>query len=98
MAVSRERGRSALFADVSVDLPKQAATRTRRHEIAVPVLVMVGEEDTETPPAYAEAITSRIDGARLVVVPGAGHLLNLEAPDTVNDLLRGHWHQTKETP
>lgn len=73
-------------------------TRARLPEISVPVLVMVGAEDTETPPAYAEAITSRINGARLVVVPGAGHLLNLEAPDTVNDLLRGHWRQAEETP
>ena len=72
-------------------------TRDRLHEIAAPVLVMVGEQDTETPPSYAEAITSRIEGARLVVVPGAGHLLNLEAPDMVNDLLRGHWHPTEET-
>lgn len=72
-------------------------TRDRLHEIAVPVLVMVGEQDTETPPSYAEAIASRIDGARLVVIPGAGHLLNLEAPDVVNDLLRGHWHPIEET-
>jgi pimeloyl-ACP methyl ester carboxylesterase len=72
-------------------------TRDRLHEIAVPVLVMVGEQDTETPPSYAEAIASRIDRARLVVVPGAGHLLNLEAPEVVNDLLRGHWHPIEET-
>jgi 3-oxoadipate enol-lactonase len=71
-------------------------TRDRLHEIAVPVLVMVGEQDTETPPAYAEAIASRIDGAELVVVPRAGHLLNLEAPDVVNDLLRGHWRTNEE--
>jgi 3-oxoadipate enol-lactonase len=72
-------------------------TRDRLHEVAVPVLVMVGEEDTETPPSYAEAIASRIDGAQLVVLPRAGHLLNLEAPDTVNDLLRRHWHTLEET-
>lgn len=71
-------------------------TRDRLHEIAVPVLVMVGEADTETPPAYGEAIASRIASARLVVVPGVGHLLNLEAPDMVNDLLRGHWRDVAE--
>lgn len=73
-------------------------TRDRLHEISVPTLVMVGEQDTETPPSYAEAIASRIAGARLVVVPGAGHLLNLEAPAAVNELLRAHWHQVKENP
>lgn len=71
-------------------------TRDRLQEIAVPVLVMVGEEDTETPPAYGEAIASRIADARLVVVSGAGHLLNQEAPDVVNDLLRRHWHDIEE--
>lgn len=64
------------------------------HSIDAPSVVMVGEEDTETPPSYAEAIASRIPGAELIVVPGAGHLLNLEQPDFVNDRLRQHW--TKE--
>jgi pimeloyl-ACP methyl ester carboxylesterase len=71
-------------------------TRDRLHEIAVPVVVMVGEQDDETPPAYAAAIAERVPGARLVVVPGAGHLLNLEAPDVVNDQLRGHWRDIEE--
>jgi 3-oxoadipate enol-lactonase len=71
-------------------------TRARLHEIAVPTLVMVGAEDTETPPSYAEAIASRIPGAELLVVPGSGHLLNLERPDAVNDRLRAHWHQVEE--
>jgi len=66
-------------------------TRSRLHEITVPTLVLVGEHDTETPPSYAEAIAERIPGAELVVVPGAGHLVNLEAPDTVDAVLRKLW-------
>ena len=72
-------------------------TRQRLPEITVPVLVMVGEEDTETPPSYAEEIAARITGAELVVVPGAGHLLNLENPDAVNDRLRRHWLESGVT-
>jgi pimeloyl-ACP methyl ester carboxylesterase len=53
-------------------------------------LVMVGELDAETPPSYAEALASSIDRARLEVIPGAGHISNLEAPDTVNQLLEAH--------
>jgi len=71
-------------------------TRDRLHQITVPTLVMVGAEDTETPPSYAEAIASRIAGAELVEVPGAGHLLNLEDPATVNDRLRQHWLSVPE--
>jgi 3-oxoadipate enol-lactonase len=71
-------------------------TRDRLDQITAPVLVMVGAEDTETPPSYSEAIAAPIAGAELVVVPGAGHLLNLEDPDTVNDRLRTHWLESRE--
>jgi pimeloyl-ACP methyl ester carboxylesterase len=64
--------------------------RGRLREITLPTLVLVGELDDETPRSYAEAIVSEIAGARLEVVPGAGHLLNAEAPDAVNALLRAH--------
>jgi pimeloyl-ACP methyl ester carboxylesterase len=32
--------------------------------------------------------------ANLVVIPGAGHLLNLEAPDAVNEAIAHHWERT----
>lgn len=66
-------------------------TRERLAAIAVPTLVVVGSEDTETPPAYAEQIAARITGAELVVLPGAGHLANLEDPARVNAALRALW-------
>lgn len=71
-------------------------TRARLSEIVAPTLVMVGAEDTETPPSYAEAIAAGIPGAELVVVPGAGHLLNLEDPATVDSRLRRHWLDAEE--
>lgn len=55
--------------------------------ITAPTLCAVGELDEETPVAYAFALADLIPGARLVVVPQAGHLLNVEAPDAVNQLL-----------
>lgn len=66
-------------------------TREQLARIAVPTIVMVGAEDTETPPSYAQAIAERIPGAELTVVPDAGHLLNLEAPEVVNEALRRLW-------
>lgn len=48
--------------------------------VKVPTLVLVGTEDTLTPPANAEAIGRGIAGARLAMVPGAGHISNLEKP------------------
>ena len=49
--------------------------------IDVPVLVLVGEEDGMTPPADAEAMAAAVDGARLVRIPGAGHLSPRERAD-----------------
>ena len=61
--------------------------RARLAEIAVPTLVVVGELDEETPLSYAEALRDGIPGAQLAIVPGAGHISNLEAPGAVNALL-----------
>ena len=63
--------------------------------ITVPTLVLVGREDTLTPPDVAQAMAARIPGARCHVIEGAGHLANLEAPEAFNrlllDFLAGSW-------
>ena len=64
--------------------------RARLGEITAPTLVVVGELDEETPPAYSEAIAAGIPGARLEVIAGAGHYTSFEAPDAFNALLRDH--------
>ena len=47
----------------------------------VPTLVVVGEADILTPPDQARAMAAAIPGARLAVIPGAGHLPPMEQPD-----------------
>ena len=64
--------------------------RERLGEIAVPTLVLVGEHDEETPLAYAEALAAGISRARLQIIPGAGHISNLENPEAVSTALREH--------
>lgn len=56
----------------------------RLGEIRLPTLVVVGEDDRLTPPKYAEFLTGKIAGARLVRIPRAGHFVSLEQPDEVN--------------
>ncbi|MFE9662248.1 alpha/beta fold hydrolase [Streptomyces sp. NPDC005955] len=51
----------------------------------LPVLVLAGEQDLITPAAHSEAVAERLDGAELVLVPDAGHLVMLEHPGTVTD-------------
>jgi 3-oxoadipate enol-lactonase len=52
--------------------------------ISVPTLVIVGENDTLTPPDLSRKIHEHVGGSRLVVIPEAGHLSNLEAPEAFN--------------
>lgn len=68
--------------------------------ITAPTLVMVGIDDTETPPTYSQYLAQHLPHASIAVVPGAGHLLNAEAPDLVNELITEHLHtvETLEGP
>ncbi len=49
--------------------------------ISCPTLILVGEHDGITPEASARAMEAHIDRSRVVVLPGVGHLSNLESPD-----------------
>lgn len=56
--------------------------------IAVPTLLIWGEEDRRSPLSNAETICDSIPGARLVVIPNAGHMSNMEQPERFNDEVR----------
>jgi pimeloyl-ACP methyl ester carboxylesterase len=56
-------------------------SRPLLRRIACPVLVIVGAEDTVTPPGLARRMAESIRGARLAVIPGAGHLTPVERPE-----------------
>ncbi len=49
--------------------------------ISCPALVVVGEQDGLTPPAESEKMAAAIRGAKLVKIPGAGHLPPIENPE-----------------
>lgn len=51
--------------------------------IEVPTVVMVGTRDTLTPPRLSHVLAEMIPGARLDVLPEAGHMLPFERPDEV---------------
>jgi len=66
----------------------------RLFEIKIPTLIIVGEEDPGTPVAASEAMDKRIPDSKLVVLPAAAHLSNVEQADafnsTVLDFLKEH--------
>jgi 3-oxoadipate enol-lactonase len=55
--------------------------------ITVPTLVVTGEEDTATGPEVGRELAAAIPGARFLLVGEAGHLVNLERPEVVNEAL-----------
>ncbi len=70
------------MADRSDSVPHLRAT-------TCPVLVVIGQEDSTTPLADARLMAAEIPGARLAVIPAAGHLSSLEQPNVFNDLVKG---------
>lgn len=67
-------------ADYTADLGK----------IAAKTLVVVGEDDTSTPPALVQATAEGIPHARFVQIANAGHLPCVEQPQTFVNLLLKH--------
>lgn len=56
-------------------------------DIRCPTLIIVGEQDTGTPPSDARLIADGIKGAQMEIIPGAGHISNMEQPETFNQAL-----------
>lgn len=80
--VRPEASRRLVLAIASADL------REMLPSITVPVLLVYGQEDQRAPAAVAAQLHAAIPGARRVVVPGAGHAVNLEAPEEFNTAVR----------
>ncbi len=65
-------------------------------KLAMPVLVLIGEHDVPCFKEMSAVLARRIPGARYHVVPGAGHMINMERPGTVNELLADFLAQLSE--
>ncbi len=60
----------------------------RLDEISTPTLILAGADDTSTTPARMQMYKDGIAGARMELLPGAGHFPNFEQPDAVNKVLQ----------
>jgi 3-oxoadipate enol-lactonase len=74
-AVPAEAYRAALHCLVTFD------RRVNLGEIRCPTLALAGERDRVAPPALVERMSRAIPGASYRVLPGVGHLANLERPE-----------------
>lgn len=80
--VRRESVRTALGLMAETDL------NDRLPRVAAPTLLLWGELDARSPLAVARRFAAEIPDARLVVLPGAGHMTNLEQPQAFNAAVR----------
>ena len=67
------------------------STRTLR----LPVLAMVGSADGSTPPDLVAAMAAMIPGARIEIIPDAGHLPGVERPAAVARLIADFLKETR---
>ncbi len=66
---------------------ERAPVEALLHRIAMPSLILVGDEDVATPPARSEAMHAAIRGSTLERIAKAGHTSTLENPAAVNAAL-----------
>ena len=85
-AMAEDTGAEA-FARQQTAIMNRADSRLGLEAIACPTLVVVGADDTLTPPDRAAEIVAGIPDARQVVVPDCGHLSTLEQPQAVTQAL-----------
>ena len=82
---------AAAFVRQQTAIMNRVDSRPGLAAIGCPALVVVGEQDTLTPPDRAAEMASAIPNARQVVVPECGHLCTLERPQAVTQALTDFW-------
>jgi pimeloyl-ACP methyl ester carboxylesterase len=80
--VRPEASRRLVLAIASTDL------REMLPSITVPVLLIYGQDDQRAPDAVAKRLHAAIPGSELVVLPGAGHAVNVEKPEEFSAAVR----------
>jgi pimeloyl-ACP methyl ester carboxylesterase len=69
-----------LFRDGDLEVPASPPALGRLSEIQAPTLLLVGERDSPVIRAIVATLGARIAGSVIVVVHGAGHMVNMERP------------------
>ena len=83
-----ELGKELLFQQIRLLYPNYSnSVATDLKQLGRPALIIWAENDQQMPLKYAERLHRDIAGSRLVVIPGAGHMILFDAPDAVASAL-----------
>lgn len=83
------RGQAAFYRQIAqADERYTDEVEPRYPEIDVPVAVVWGAEDAWIPVERAHQLAALVPGAELHVVPGAGHLIHLDAPEALTGIVQ----------
>jgi pimeloyl-ACP methyl ester carboxylesterase len=85
--IIRSQNKDAV-AQASVAMSTRPDSLTDLATIDVPTAIIVGEADAITPLANAKTIADGIRGASLTVIPDAGHISNIDAPEAFEKAIR----------
>jgi len=77
------RAPSAVWTDGLVGIMDMDLRHAVRH-VRIPALVVVGEHDRVTPPAFAVELAGDLPDGRLEMIPGAGHVPMMERHEEFN--------------
>lgn len=78
-------GNARLWGLARTERPLDPPALGRLGDIRAPALILVGEQDLPHIREIAGLLAAGISTATLVTIPGAGHIVNLDAPDAFND-------------
>lgn len=81
---AREMSLTALPSAFVEEQPLKPPAYERMRELTAPTLVIIGELDDDSIVRVSEMLTTRIAGARKVIIRGAAHLPNMEKPAEFN--------------
>lgn len=90
--VDEARAMLSEFHPAGVRVMAHASAEADLHDVLpridVPTLLLYGDKDVRSPLNVAEDLHTKIPASRLVVIPGAGHLSDMEAADRFNAEVR----------
>ena len=81
------RSRRSAISKAVLAIANRAGVEQEIDGITAPTLVIVGADDSATPPPKSRRIAELINGARLVEIPECGHSSTVEQPEKVSALL-----------